>query len=167
VLEKAGIRQTPSIVITTNDDDMNVYLTIYCRRLRPDVQILTRCSLERNVPTLHRAGTDFVMSYASMGANTALNMLKHSQILMLAEGLDLCQVPVPRSLVGRSVAESGVRERSGASIVAIVSGEQMEVNPEPSVRLSEGAEIILIGSVQAENRFLAIYPDEPGRGRRT
>jgi len=159
VLERAGIRETPTVIITTNDDDMNVYLTIYCRRLRPDVQIITRCSLERNVPTLHRAGTDFVMSYASMGANTMLNLLKRSQILMLAEGLDLFKVPVPRALAGRSVAESGVRERSGASIVAIVEDERMEVNPDPDARLPRDAEIILIGSVQAEDRFLALFPE--------
>src|SRR5690606_927982 len=54
-LEQAGIRETPTVIITTNDDDTNVYLTIYCRRLRPDVQIITRCSFERNVATLHRA----------------------------------------------------------------------------------------------------------------
>ena len=164
VLEKGGIRQAPTVIITTNDDDVNVYLTIYCRRLRPDVQIITRCSLERNVPTLHRAGTDFVMSYASMGANTMLNLLKRSQILMLAEGLDLFKVPVPPSLEGRTVAESGVRERSGASIVAVVDGPRMDVNPDPDVRLPADAEIILIGSIEAEDRFLDLFPD--GRRRR-
>lgn len=158
VLEKAGIRQTPTVIITTNDDATNVYLTIYCRRLRPDVQIITRCSLERNVATLHRAGTDFVMSYSSMGANTMLNLLKRSQILMLAEGLDLFKVTVPDALVGRTIAESGVREKSGASIVAIVEGERMEVNPEPGVRLPGGAEIVLIGSVEAQDRFLTLFP---------
>lgn len=166
VLEKAGIRDTPAVIITTNDDDMNVYLTIYCRRLRPDVQIITRCSLERNVSTLHRAGTDFVMSYASMGANTMLNLLKRSEILLLAEGLELFKLPVPRSLGGRTLAESGVRERSGASIVAIVEGERMEVNPEPGARLPAGAEIVLIGSFEAEDRFVSLFPELGDRAPR-
>jgi Trk K+ transport system NAD-binding subunit len=63
-LEKAGIRETSAVVITTHDDDTNVYLTLYCRRLRPDIQIISRATLERNVSTLHRAGADFVLSYA-------------------------------------------------------------------------------------------------------
>src|SRR5690606_37373781 len=46
VLEKAGIREAPTILITTHDDDMNIYLTIYCRRLRPDAQIISRAGLE-------------------------------------------------------------------------------------------------------------------------
>ena len=41
-LERAGIKNAPSIIITTHDDDINIYLTIYCRRLRPDVQIISR-----------------------------------------------------------------------------------------------------------------------------
>ncbi len=157
VLQKAGILETPTVIITTNDDDLNVYLTIYCRRLRPDVQIITRTSLDRNVATLHRAGTDFVMSYASMGASKMLNLLKRGEILMLAEGLDLFKLPVPASLAGRTVVEAEVRERSGVSIVAVVQGDRIEVNPDPSVPLPEGADILLIGSEEAEARFLEIF----------
>ena len=40
-LEQAGIKTSPSILITTHDDDTNIYLTIYCRRLRPDIQIIS------------------------------------------------------------------------------------------------------------------------------
>ena len=44
--------------VTTNDDATNIYLTIYCRRLRPNMQIISRSTMERNVTTLHRAGAD-------------------------------------------------------------------------------------------------------------
>ncbi len=86
VLQAAGIREAAAIVITTHDDDMNVYLTIYCRRLRPDAQIISRAGLERNIVTLHRAGADFVMSYASTGANAIINLIGRDNILMVAEG---------------------------------------------------------------------------------
>jgi hypothetical protein len=42
----------------------------------------------------------------------------------------------------------------------------MEVNPEPSAKLPAGAEIILIGSVEAEDRFLGLFPEGRGRRRR-
>ncbi|NIP80294.1 MAG: potassium channel protein, partial [Gemmatimonadetes bacterium] len=71
------------------DDATNIYLTIYCRRLRPDVQIVSRATLERNVTTLHRAGADFVMSYSSMGANAILNVLQSGDVVMVAEGLEV------------------------------------------------------------------------------
>jgi Trk K+ transport system NAD-binding subunit len=90
VLHNAGIRDTPAVVITTHDDDLNIYLTLYCRHLRPDVQIISRATLERHVPTLHRAGADFVMSYASMGANAIWNLLQRNDVLMVTEGLHAC-----------------------------------------------------------------------------
>ena len=118
VLKAAGIDRAPAVVLTTRDDDTNVYLAIYCRQLRPDIQIIARANLERNVLTLHRAGTDFVMSYPSMGAREIANLLERSSTLMIAEGLEVIRLPVPASLAGRSIAESQIRPRTGCSVVA-------------------------------------------------
>lgn len=160
VLKQAGIDNTTCVIITSHDDDVNVYLTIYCRLLRPDIQIITRSTLERNLGTLHRAGADFVMSYASMGANTILNLLKRSDILMVAEGLDLIKVSVPSPLEGRTIAESSIRKETGCTIIAVNKDDHMNINPDPDLVLEQGAEIILIGTVEAENRFFEIYRDE-------
>ena len=55
VLEKAGIQNAPSVVITTHDDELNLYLTMYCRSLCPDIQIVSRSALERNAKKMHEA----------------------------------------------------------------------------------------------------------------
>ncbi|NIN12489.1 MAG: potassium channel protein, partial [Gemmatimonadales bacterium] len=157
VLEKAGIRETSTVIITTHDDDLNVYLTIYCRQLRPDIQILSRATHERNVATLHRAGADIVLSYASMGASAVMNLLQRSKILMVAEGLDLFEVRVPTDLAGRTIAESSIRERTDCSVVAIRTERGMEVVPNPSQTLPADADIVLIGTAEAEERFLQLY----------
>jgi len=66
-LERAGISQeAPSVLITTHDDDVNIYLTIYCRKLRSKIQIISRATLDRNISKLYTAGADIVLSYASM-----------------------------------------------------------------------------------------------------
>lgn len=155
VLHRAGIQKAPSVVITTHDDDMNVYLTIYCRRLRPDIQVLGRVTLERNVSTLQRAGADFVLSYASMGAHAIFNVLKRSDaLLLLAEGVSVFRVPVPAAMQGRTIAACEVRTETGCRIVAVARGEQLEVNPDPNRPLAAGADLIVIGDAAAEARFL-------------
>jgi Trk K+ transport system NAD-binding subunit len=156
-LEKAGIRDAPTVIITPHQDDLNVYLTIYCRQLRPDIQILSRATHERNVPTLHRAGADSVLSYASMGASVVMNQLKRSKILMVAEGLYLFEVPVPAQVRGKSIAESSIRERTACSVVAIRTDRGIEVIPSPFAALPTDGHIVLIGSAEAEERFLEIY----------
>jgi Trk K+ transport system NAD-binding subunit len=157
ILKQAGIEKAPCVIITTHDDDVNVYLTIYCRLLRADIQIITRSTLEGNLATMHRAGADFVMSYASMGANTIFNLLKRSDIMMVAEGLDLLKVKVPTQLAGYTIAQSSIRKETGCTVIAIRQGESLQINPEPTMVLPAQAEIILIGTVEAENKFFSMY----------
>ena len=158
-LVQAGIKKTPSIIITTHDDPTNIYLTIYCRRLSPDVQIISRANLERNISKLHNAGADLVMSYASMAANTILNLLKPEELLMLAEGLNIFRVVVPPSYVGKSLAESEIRSQTGCNVIAIGDQGTTFINPVSSHRFEEKNELILIGSEEAERRFFKMYSE--------
>ena len=160
VLKKAGIDEAPAVIVTTHDDDTNVYLTVYCRRLRSDIQIISRATEERIVPTLHRAGADIVMSYASTGASSLMNLLRRSKILMITEGLDIFKVEVPPSMAGKRVVESGIREGSGCNIVAITTREGRKVVPSADDMLHEGAELVLIGSLEAEERFMKMFGAE-------
>lgn len=157
VIKKAGIEKTHTVFITTHDDDTNIYLTIYCRRLRPDVQIITRSTHERNVSTLHRAGADFVMSYANMGSSSIFNWLRKSDVLMVAEGLNVFRVALPPALVDKRLVDTSIRDETGCSVIAIQKGDQLEPTPDPYKPLLEGTELVLIGTVEAEQTFFEIY----------
>ena len=158
VLEKAGIRKAPVIIVTTHDDDMNIYLTIFCRQLCPDVEILSRSNLERNVATLHRVGADFVLSYASIGANTMVNLLGRMNILMMTEGLDIFEIDMPKSMIGKTVADCDIHQKTGCTVVALhVDDEQKQVMLDPDLPLPANGRLILIGAPEAEQRFLKLY----------
>jgi voltage-gated potassium channel len=156
-LEQAGIREAPAVILTTNDDDTNVFLTILCRRLRPDIQIISRATHEQNISTLHRAGADFVMSYASMGANAIFNVLRRADVLMLAEGLNVFRIKLPHALAGRTIADSRIRPETGCSVIALRSNGRLIINPPPDLELVENAEVVLIGTVDNENRFFRAF----------
>ncbi|MAO66515.1 MAG: potassium transporter TrkA [Balneola sp.] len=159
-LKKAGIEEAPNVIITTNQDDVNIYLTIYCRSLRPNIHIVARSTLERNVHTLHRAGADFVMSYASMGANAVFNIFEENDIVMIAQGLNVFSLDTPKKLIGRSLIESDIRHKTGCNVIAYqVAGEQI-INPDPSKPIPENSEIILIGQSEDEQRFIDFYKTE-------
>ncbi len=158
-LTEAGIDDAPTVLVTTADDATNIYLTIYCRRLRPDVQIVSRATLERNISTLHRAGADFVMSYASMGANAILNILEGGDVVMVAEGLDLFRVTIPVPLRGVPLARSGIREETGCHVVAYQGPDGVNTNPPPDAPLPSDpqSELILVGTTADEMRFMERY----------
>lgn len=164
ILEKAGIMNAHTVLVTTHDDDINIYLTIYCRRLSPRIQIISRATFEKNINTLHRAGSDFVMSYASMGANTIFNILESQDVIMLAEGLNVFTRKVTNTLYGLNLIESKIRQVTGCTVIAIRhsrSGDgEMEINPDPLTVLEAGQEIVLIGRFEGEEKFNKHYKKE-------
>ncbi len=160
VLKAAGIEQAPAVIITTRDDDTNIYLTIYCRKQYSDIQIISRTSLKRNISTLHRAGADFVISYASMGAEKIFNSLKRSDILMVAEGLDVFRIKTPTTLTGMVIRDTSIRQDTGCNIIAVHTDGQSHINPEADVVLTPNSELVLIGTDEAENRFLQLYTEQ-------
>ncbi|GEM_PF-1692840 len=76
---------------------------------------------------------------------------------MLAEELDVFRIPLPAALVGRTLADSGVREETGCNVVAVVQGGQFNVNPEALQPLPAEAELVVIGDLESETRFFGKF----------
>jgi Trk K+ transport system NAD-binding subunit len=157
VLDEAGIADTPSILLTTHDDAMNVYLTVYCRRLNPDARILTRVTHERNVEAIQRAGADFVLSYASLGVQTVFSIVQERELVMLGEGVDIYSIPVPSSLAGKTLAEAEIGARTGLNVIALEEDEGIVTHLPPDRRLVEDSALIALGSPEQRERFAAVY----------
>lgn len=157
VLEQAGLSRAPTVVITTHDDDTNLYLTLHCRRLRPDIEIIARCTVDKHVAALHKAGADFVQSYASIGATSIFNLLQKSRVVTVAQGLDVFRVPVPDDVAGKTLAESGIREKTGCTIIGYRDGKGLMPNPGAGVVLEAGHEMVVIGDWVARNKYFEIH----------
>lgn len=158
ILEKAGIKTAPSVIITTHDDDTNIYLTLYCRRLREDIQIISRATLDRNIGILHAAGADLVLSLASMVSSSIINLLAPGKVLMINEGLNIFRSAVGKSLIGKPLIGSGIRKSTHCSVVALRGADGiMHANPDPQHIFEAGEEIFLIGDSASEKLFYEKY----------
>lgn len=163
VLKKAGVREATTLIITTHDDDTNVALTIFLRKLHKSWQILARSNFDRNVKTLLRAGADLVLSYASMGANTVFNLLRGDEYLLLAEGISVFPAAIPASIAGKSLGESKIRTRTGCTVVFVDDRGRREMNPGLDFVMPQGGRMFLVGTLEAEEKFLEVFA--PGRSR--
>lgn len=156
-LRRAEIEKTHTAIVTTHDDDLNIYLTIYCRKLRPDIQVISRATLDRNVESLYSAGANLVMSHSTMAANTITNLLRPGRVFMLTEGLNIFRVAVPKDLVDVSLKDSDIRQATRCNVVAVSGAEGMRIPPDPFTPLNENDELVLIGTVDAELAFMEKY----------
>jgi voltage-gated potassium channel len=146
VLVEAGIERAPAVLLTTNDDAMNVYLAVYCRRLNPELRIVSRITHERNIEAIHRAGADFVLSYAWLGMEQVFALVRGRPLMLLGEQVELFAEPVPASLAGVLLAESRIGDATGLTVIGIEDGERLETNPPATTPLQGGRRLVLVGS---------------------
>lgn len=157
VLERAGIQKAPSVLLTTHDDAMNVYLTVYCRRLNPEARILTRVTHDRNKEAILRAGSDFVLSYASLGVEAVLSIVQGRELLMLGEGVSLFHIPLPPTLAGQTLADADIRARTGLNVIAVIEEDRVETNPASSRILALDCTLVALGTHEQRYAFLDCY----------
>jgi len=160
VLQQAGFFEAPAVAITSHSDPINIYLTTYYRHLKNDLQIISRATVDRSVHTLQRAGCDFVVSHASLGANNIFNFSKRGNILMIAEGVDVFRVKTPRALKNQTIETASVQQACGCRIIGVSAHGSMTINLSGTTTLPADGEMILIGSVESEEKFFRRYKPE-------
>ena len=157
VLKKAGIMEAPSVLLTTNDDAMNIYLASYCRNLNPELRVVSRITHERNLEAIHRAGANLVLSYASLGIEAVLSILQGKELIMLGEGVDLFSVTLPKSLHGKPLAKTGIGERTGLTVIAMQQNGDVRTDLSASTVLVPGTELLMLGSSKQRHEFVEVF----------
>lgn len=156
-LMRGGLREASLVILSTNDDAVNIYLSIYCRRLNPNLRIVSRITHERNLEAIHRAGADFVLSYAPLGAESVISMLQGREPVIMGEGVEFFTVRLPKSLVGKTLAESGIGSLTGLIVLAVRNGDETTATPLPSTVLPAGSRINVLGTGEQLQKFKEIY----------
>ena len=157
LLETAGIHRVASVLLSTNDDAMNIYLAVFCRRLNPSLRIVSRITHERNVEAIHRAGADFVLSYTSLGVESVMSLLRGHGLIVLGEGVELFSVAVPPALAGRPLAESGIGSATGMSVVALERGGTLVPALTRETPLDAGSMLVMLGSLEQRRKFAELF----------
>lgn len=162
LLERAGIHDVSSVLLTTNDDAMNIYLAVYCRRLNPELRIVSRITHERNVEAIHRAGADFAISYTTLGVEAVMSLLRGYELVVIGEGVELFSITVPGSLSGKRLADSGIGSATGMSVVALDRGGALVTQLTGDTPLEAGAVLLMLGSLEQRKKFAEKF--EKGAG---
>lgn len=157
LLRKAGIQEAPSVILSTNDDTMNIYLASYCRQLNKELRIVSRISEARNINIIHEAGANFVLSYATLGSEAVMSIIKGQQLTVLGEGIMLFTCSVPGPIEGKTLAESGIGAKTGLSVIAIKVESKVETLLSANTELPKGAELVMLGNIEMRDKFNELY----------
>lgn len=157
ILEEAGIRRAKGLVACSDSDVANVYVTLSARDLNPDLYIVARAAQRETEKKLRTAGANRVISpYFISGRRMAALAVKP----VTSDFLDLVthggelefrlhEIAVsPRSLVvNKTLAEAGIRVKSGAVVLAIQKENRtFELQPHAASVINKGDTLVVIGT---------------------
>ncbi len=155
ILESAGVKRATGLITTLSDDSDNVYVIITARSLNPDLRVIARASDRKSMGVFYKAGAEKVINPVMAGAaaiawaSVKPAVANFLEIVNISRDLDITFDSVPlhpdSKIVGQTLAESPIRSRYNAMVIAIkrASGQYI-YNPGGSLVLERGDELILI-----------------------
>lgn len=156
-LFRAGLKEVPLVILSTNQDEVNIYLSIYCRRLKPDIRIVSRITHSRNLEAIHRAGADFVLSYAPLGAEWIMSLLQGREPVILGEGVEFFTINLPPNLAGKTLEQSRIGALTGMIVLAIHTKNDTTPNPPPDTMLPKNSKLNILGTIEQLQEFKKIF----------
>jgi voltage-gated potassium channel len=156
-LQQAGLPRARGIVAASDSDADNLYIALSARTARPDLLIVARASNEDAAKKLQLAGADRVVQpYLAAGRVMANLMLKPQvtafvDVVTASSGPDLrfeeIEILKDSGQAGKTIGELGVRERTGAMIVALRKSDgRFDATPTADAPLDEGDVVIAAGT---------------------
>ncbi|MDT8407074.1 MAG: potassium channel protein [Methylococcales bacterium] len=179
LLLNAGLNQgAQTVLCTTGDDVINVYITLSCRALNPDVNIIARANHRENIRKLYQAGANYVVQpyeIASMLAaeyvgqpvafEAIMGILNAEQDVSL-DSLELNENAVKhyptlaalelhrrKVLLLGVISQAATSDRTTTGLRYLLSSRFFYFNPEPDFPLQAGDMLVVLG----RNISLAYY----------
>jgi len=158
-LRSLGIEHARGLVAAAGSDADNTFIVLSARAMRPDLYIVARATSPEVEAKLRIAGANRVVTPYQIGGQRMaaaavqptivdfLDVAMHGAEVSLA--LDEVRIREGSPLAGTALVDSGIRQQSGAVIVAIkhVDG-RLNSNPVPETVLGSGDILIALGTVQ-------------------
>jgi voltage-gated potassium channel len=167
-LARAGLQRARGIVVASDSDADNLYITLSARSARPDLQIVARASDEDAAKKLKLAGADRVVLPYSAAGRTMANLVLKPQVTAFLDtvttaagpDLHLAEIEVPPSCdnAGRSIRSIRVRHVTGAVIVALRRRDgTFDTTPDPDTIIEPGDVIVGVGTTDELRRLEDLF----------
>lgn len=158
-LTEAGVDRASGLAACLTEDGDNLMLCLTARGLCPGLTIVARAAFQESLDKLRRAGADHVMSPIVTGGLRIASMLLRPSVVSyldvattgadeMALRLEETTIPAQSSLVGRSLAEVKIPQRTGLIVMALHHGGRSGPathNPGPETVLQSGDVLIVLG----------------------
>ncbi len=168
VLKQAGIETASTIIVALNTDTDVIFATLIARGLNPKSTILARANSYRSIDKVYKAGADYVAALSIVAGQILAKMTSRcletscrrmDEDIMLYEGIDIEKHTVTNEadIVNRAVADIGLRERFGCTLIGIEREGKIITDILPSTVILRDDIIAVVGTKQEISLFKDKY----------
>ena len=154
LLRDNGIQDCETVAIAIGENiETSILAAVHCKELGVK-NVVAKAKSELHGKILQRVGADYVI-YAERDRAMELAdslLTGHSvDLYEIADGYSVAEINAPRDLVGKTLIESGARQKYGVTILAI---RRLEPDAPRKTIIASGTDVI------AENDILIVFgPD--------
>jgi Trk K+ transport system NAD-binding subunit len=147
VLERAGLRESRSVVLALNTDDATLFATVICRDAAADVPVIARVNHARNIENIYRAGADYALSISDISGEMLSARLLGRAVRTREEHRKVVRQPAA-SAAGKTLGELPIRKH-GCSVVAIQRGGSYILRLSRETKIEAGDALYICGNAEA------------------
>ncbi|MDR3602557.1 MAG: potassium channel protein [Desulfosporosinus sp.] len=154
-LKKASIEKAKGLIAALPEDALNVFVTLTAKGLNPSIHVVARMDKLESEKKLLRAGADKVISPAILGGwRMAMAIIKPISVDYIETvihdhniEMEMVELRIDQGscLVGKTLLTSGIKQQTGAMVLAILRNNQVINNPEAKEEILQGDLLIVLG----------------------
>ena len=152
VLKALGVRNFDSAVVAIGNDLAASVLTVMNLKELGIPHIVCKAHDETHRQVLMKLGADRVVIPEQEQADRLAKNLSTPNVLEyieLSEACGIIEIPAPKDWVGKSLRELNVRAKLGINIIAVKTGEQIDVSPAPDAPITADDVMVVLGDTAA------------------
>lgn len=150
-LAALGIRNFDVVIVAIGQDvQANILTTLQLKEMGVPY-IVSKASSKLHGKMLEKLGADRVIyPERDMGQRVAHNLVSSSVLdyIELSPNLNIMEVSVPKTIVGKTLAETNLRAKYGINVVAIKRGDEIIIPPQPSEKIMLQDVLVVVGNIK-------------------
>ncbi|XRO74593.1 potassium channel family protein [Methanocaldococcus sp. 28A] len=154
ILKKAKIEKAKGLISVVTSDAENVFITLSAKKLNPNIYVVAKAEKPSTLDKLIKAGADRAvcpyivggMEIARIALNPDVVEFIHS-LVATEEDMEVRRYILKnKELDNKLLKDSKIREKTGATILAIKKGDRMITSPPPDTVINVGDIIYAFGT---------------------